>query len=384
MKKNKILSLIIGIVCAVSVIHSSVTFAALTENKMNNNTETYFEYEFDSSRETATIKPVENKKNTAKVTLSYLQNTTTTHTTTIVTTTVNSDTSTSTYTYTTTSVPHTTEAINTTSVCETTENMNTTSTYNTTLSTTHQPDAETTYQTNTDTTTCLTTTTSPHATTTIHSTSPPYPTYTSTTTTTTVHSQSPNMIMMCSVSCSDEPGVILISGKTQGVYRLDEIGFKNITILRSSDSYNWIVEKNLGSMTSSNALMFILDNLKIEVAGDAYYMISCEHYAKNNIYKQNISNKSSYIWIKKAETPPLTTSKSPETSTQTSKNDSITNKDKSHSSTLTNISTAVQSIEKNESSPQTGVKDIDIIFTVIATAAITAYVTKKGTKKNTD
>lgn len=383
MKKNKILSLIIGIVCAVSVIHSSVTFAALTENKMNNNTETYFEYEFDSSRETATIKPVENKKNTAKVTLSYLQNTTTTHTTTIVTTTVNSDTSTSTYTYTTTSVPHTTEAINTTSVCETTENMNTTSTYNTTLSTTHQPDAETTYQTNTDTTTCLTTTTSPHATTTIHSTSPPYPTYTSTTTT-TVHSQSPNMIMMCSVSCSDEPGVILISGKTQGVYRLDEIGFKNITILRSSDSYNWIVEKNLGSMTSSNALMFILDNLKIEVAGDAYYMISCEHYAKNNIYKQNISNKSSYIWIKKAETPPLTTSKSPETSTQTSKNDSITNKDKSHSSTLTNISTAVQSIEKNESSPQTGVKDIDIIFTVIATAAITAYVTKKGTKKNTD
>ncbi len=210
------------------------------------------------------------------------------------------------------------------------------------------------------TTTTVTTTTIPH-----------FPSHTLTTTTTTTPPPSVNLIMQCSISCSDEPGILFISGKTQGVQRLDEIGFRNLEILRSYDGLNWTVEKNLGAVSDKNALICVLDKYKVKVNGGAYYSISCEHYAKDEGLEQTVYNTSSYVWIEKAE-PEITTQKkdsiTPNENTATTGKSEKNNAEKSG----TQVNVTVY-----ESSPETGESGIGVTVAVMITAISSALVMRK-------
>lgn len=210
------------------------------------------------------------------------------------------------------------------------------------------------------TTTTVTTTTTPH-----------FPSHTLTTTTTTTPPPSVNLIMQCSISCSDEPGILLISGKTQGVQRLDEIGFRNLEILRSYDGLNWTVEKNIGAVSDKNALIFVLDKYKVKVNGGAYYSISCEHYAKDEGLEQTVYNTSSYVWIEKAE-PEITTQKKDNITS----NENTATTGKSEKNNAEKIGTQVN-VTVYESSPETGESGIGVTVAVMITAISAALIMRK-------
>lgn len=108
------------------------------------------------------------------------------------------------------------------------------------------------------------------------------------------------LIMYCSVSCSDTPGKLMISGKTQGTERLDEIGICDITVLRSSDGKNWISEFRIDNITKEDSPLCVLDRYEVTVTGGFYYKVSCSHYAKKNSFSQNIENSSAYVWVDEA------------------------------------------------------------------------------------
>lgn len=108
------------------------------------------------------------------------------------------------------------------------------------------------------------------------------------------------LIMYCSVSCSDTSGKLVVSGKTQGTERLDEIGICDITVMRSSDGKNWSTELKLGDITEEDSLLCVLDRYEVAVTGGFYYKVSCSHYAKKNSFSQSIENTSAYVWIDEA------------------------------------------------------------------------------------
>lgn len=209
------------------------------------------------------------------------------------------------------------------------------------------------------TTTTVTTTTTPH-----------FPSHTLTTTTTTTPPPQVNLIMQCSISCSDEPGILLISGKTQGVQRLDEIGFRNLEILRSYDGLNWTVEKNIGAVSDKNALICVLDKYKVKVNGGAYYSISCEHYAQDEGLEQTVYNTSSYVWIEKAE-PETTKAKNNHTANE---NTSTTVKSEKNNAEK---GEPQANVTVHESSPETGESGIGVTVAVMITAISVALIMRK-------
>ena len=108
------------------------------------------------------------------------------------------------------------------------------------------------------------------------------------------------LIMYCYVSCSDTPGKLVISGKTQGTERLDEIGICDITILRSSDCKNWTSERRIENIMEEDSLLCVLDRFEVTVTGGFYYKVTCSHYAMRDSFSQNIENTSSYVWVNEA------------------------------------------------------------------------------------
>ncbi len=181
----------------------------------------------------------------------------------------------------------TTTAVTTTSSEETT----------TTTSTSDEPDPSytTTTTTSTSTTTTMTTSTTSRTTSTTTST-----TTTTTHTTVTTTTSPSNLILQCSVSCSDNPGELVMSGKTQGVERMDSLGFRNVRILRSTDLNTWYEEFYIGNISMRNSLVCMVDGYTVSVQGGAYYRISCEHFAKLDGATQFVDNLSDYVWVDSA------------------------------------------------------------------------------------
>jgi len=200
---------------------------------------------------------------------------------------------------TTTAPVTTTTTVTTTTVTETTVTTAVTTTSSeesyttTTTSTSDEPDPSytTTTTTSTTTTTTLTTSTTKWTTTTTTSTS------TTTHTTLTTTTPLPNLILQCSVSCSDNPGELVMNGKTQGVERMDSLGFRNVRILRSTDLKNWYEEFYIGNISMRNSLVCMVDGYTVSVQGGAYYRISCEHYARLDNTTQFVENLSDYVWV---------------------------------------------------------------------------------------
>ena len=108
------------------------------------------------------------------------------------------------------------------------------------------------------------------------------------------------LIEKCSVRCSSSAkGVLEITAKTQVSGKMNEVGFRNIVVQRSSDGRNWHDEVTVGDKTAKNTKYYNLDGYTVNVQGGYYYRAVCVHYAngalrgKSETYTQTAENTSS-------------------------------------------------------------------------------------------
>ncbi|WP_303838090.1 hypothetical protein [Ruminococcus flavefaciens] len=127
------------------------------------------------------------------------------------------------------------------------------------------------------------------------------------------------LIEKCSVRCSSSAkGVLEITAKTQVSGKMNEVGFRNIVVQRSSDGRNWHDEVTVGDKTAKNTKYYNLDGYTVNVQGGYYYRAVCVHYAngalrgKSETYTQTAENISSEVWV---EAKPVTTTTSTTTTT---------------------------------------------------------------------
>lgn len=127
------------------------------------------------------------------------------------------------------------------------------------------------------------------------------------------------LIEKCSVRCSSSAkGVLEITAKTQVSGKMNEVGFRNIVVQRSSDGRNWQDEVTVGDKTAKNTKYYNLDGYTVNVQGGYYYRAVCVHYAngalrgKSETYTQTAENISSEVWV---EAKPVTTTTSTTTTT---------------------------------------------------------------------
>ncbi len=81
---------------------------------------------------------------------------------------------------------------------------------------------------------------------------------------------------------------------------MEDIGFKDIVVQRSSDKINWINEVSVGDKLKKSASSYSLAKHSVSVKGGYYYRVKCTHYAKESGWfadTQSIENTSSYVWI---------------------------------------------------------------------------------------
>lgn len=128
------------------------------------------------------------------------------------------------------------------------------------------------------------------------------------------------LIEKCSVRCSSAgKGLLEISAKTQVSGKMNEVGFKNIVVQRSSDGRNWQDEVTVGDKTAKNTKYYNLDGYAVNVRGGYYYRVVCVHYAngalygENEVFTQTAENTASGVWVD--EKPVTTTSTTPTTTT---------------------------------------------------------------------
>lgn len=117
------------------------------------------------------------------------------------------------------------------------------------------------------------------------------------------------LITKCSLSCTYSDGTLKIYAKTQASGNMDEIGFVNIIIQKSSDCQNWTDEKNIGNFIKSDKKYYTLEHSE-KISGGFYYRILCTHYASgkpfgsNDTEFQTAENTSKSVW---AEALPVVT-----------------------------------------------------------------------------
>ena len=95
---------------------------------------------------------------------------------------------------------------------------------------------------------------------------------------------------------------VQISAFTRGSEIMAKIGFKDITIQRSSNgSTNWNNEVTISDQIITDALYHSLDHYSVSVAGGYYYRIVLTHYAKETGWffpsSQSITNYSNVVWV---------------------------------------------------------------------------------------
>lgn len=123
------------------------------------------------------------------------------------------------------------------------------------------------------------------------------------------------LIEKCSVRCSSAgKGLLEVSAKTQVSGKMNEVGFKNIVVQRSSDGKNWQDEVTVGDKTAKNTKYYNLDGYTVNVQGGYYYRVVCVHYAngalygESEVFTQTAENTASGVWVEeKPVTSVLTT-----------------------------------------------------------------------------
>lgn len=108
------------------------------------------------------------------------------------------------------------------------------------------------------------------------------------------------LISRCYLSVSNSNKEITLSVVTECNIKMKSIGFKNISIERSSDNVNWSEEKSIGDLLKSDSSSYNLDNYAVSVKGGYYYRVTLTHYAKESGLfgsSQSVSNTSNSVWI---------------------------------------------------------------------------------------
>ncbi|MDE5936071.1 MAG: hypothetical protein K2G83_01510 [Ruminococcus sp.] len=218
------------------------------------------------------------------------------------------------------------------------------------------------------------------------------------------------LIEKCSISCSENDGILKIYAKTQASGLMNEIGFRNIIIQSSNDLKSWTDVINLGDFIESDRKYYTL-SYSTEVAGNCYYRAACIHYAngipfmKTDSEIQTAENFSKAIWIDSIpsftlEPAPtiLTTTKETETTSLTNTSAQTTASDTnflkihvlseitpntiaSEISTETTVNTSSKINKKTVSdSPSTGVNTPSAVFFISVISIITAIKSRKKLK----
>ncbi|MDE7137017.1 MAG: hypothetical protein K2O29_00955 [Ruminococcus sp.] len=103
------------------------------------------------------------------------------------------------------------------------------------------------------------------------------------------------------VYCSGGSKTLYLTARTKGTEIMGKIGFKNITVQRSSDNKTWTTETTISDSITDDALSHYIENYAISVTGGYYYRVKLTHYAKEQTWffpnSQNVENISYSIWI---------------------------------------------------------------------------------------
>lgn len=103
------------------------------------------------------------------------------------------------------------------------------------------------------------------------------------------------------VYCSGGSKTLYLTARTKGSETMGKIGFKNITVQRSSDNKSWTTETTISDSISDDALSHSIENYSISVTGGYYYRVKLTHYAKEQTWffpnSQSVENISSSVWI---------------------------------------------------------------------------------------
>lgn len=93
-----------------------------------------------------------------------------------------------------------------------------------------------------------------------------------------------------------------IYAKTQSTMIMDNIGFNDMILQKSSDGYNWSDELSLGTVVQSD-LRYYTYSAQIKVDGGYFYRVTCKHYAEGTPYRSNVTlvqtaeNTSKSFWM---------------------------------------------------------------------------------------
>ena len=94
------------------------------------------------------------------------------------------------------------------------------------------------------------------------------------------------LISKCMLSCSGSGGMLDIYAKTQSTMVMDNIGFNDIVLQKSSDGTDWTDALSLGSVVHSD-LRYYTYSAQIKVDGGYFYRVTCIHYAEGTPYRSN-------------------------------------------------------------------------------------------------
>ena len=96
------------------------------------------------------------------------------------------------------------------------------------------------------------------------------------------------LISKCMLSCSGSGGTLDIYAKTQSTMVMDNIGFNDIVLQKSSDGTEWTDALSLGSVVHSD-LRYYTYSAQITVDGGYFYRVTCIHYAEGTPYRSNVT-----------------------------------------------------------------------------------------------
>ena len=108
------------------------------------------------------------------------------------------------------------------------------------------------------------------------------------------------LISKCSLSIVDSNKAIKLLGKTESNTVMKSIGYKDISIERSSDNIHWSEEKPIDDLLKSDSSSYYLNNYSVSVKGGYYYRVTLTHYAKESGLfgsSQSVSNTSNSVWV---------------------------------------------------------------------------------------
>lgn len=108
------------------------------------------------------------------------------------------------------------------------------------------------------------------------------------------------LIYRYGIEVSSSKQKICINATTISSNSMKSIGFKDISIERSSDNIHWSEEKPIDDLLKSDSSSYYLNNYSVSVKGGYYYRVTLTHYAKESGLfgsSQSVSNTSNSVWV---------------------------------------------------------------------------------------